>query len=88
VRDLGGRYERSFVAHAPRGSVGFVTVLVDGTPLDAHPRVSFVPSRAEAGGALRPGGGCDFAAPPRVASIVTSLFVFFLGVQLLRRRRS
>jgi hypothetical protein len=88
VRDLGGRYERTFVAHAPRGTVGVVDALVDGTSLAAHPRVTFVPSRTEVGGALQPGGGCDFAGGGRVASLATALFVFFCGVQLLRRRRS
>ena len=56
-----GRYERAFVAHAPRGAVGEVAVTVDGVPLDAHPRVAFVPSRAEIGGALVAGGGCSAA---------------------------
>jgi subtilisin family serine protease len=87
VVDRGGRYERVFVAHAPRGAVGIVSVLVDGIALTTQPRVYFVPSRAEAGGDLRPGGGCAVGrgAP---ATAVSWALVLVVAVGLLRRRRS
>ena len=65
VVDIGsGRYERSFVAHAPRGATGVATAIVDGVTLAEQPRVFFVVGRNEIGGALRPGGGCDLGGTP------------------------
>jgi MYXO-CTERM domain-containing protein len=86
VVDRGGRYERVFVAHAARGVRGDVTVTVDGVALAAHPVVWFVPSRAEAGGALTPGGGC--AVAPGGPLPVLGLGAALVLLALLRRRRS
>ena len=84
VSDRAGRYERSFVAHAPRGATGIVRVTVDGVPLAAQPRVFFVPSRAEVGGDLTPGAGCAFG---RGVPGVTAALLFVLAVLIASRLR-
>jgi len=86
VRDLGaGRYERSFVAHAPRGSSAEVSATVDAVALAARPVVWFVRSRAEIGGNLVAGNGCSLAARSVGApgNAIAVCLVFLLG---LRRR--
>ena len=56
----GGRYERTFAAHAPRGTTAVVSVTVDGVPLAAHPSIYIVDARAEIGAPFTAGGGCAF----------------------------
>lgn len=68
VVDLGsGRYERTFAAHAPRGTTAVVRATVDGVALDAHPSIYIVNARSEIGAPFAAGGGCAIgpaAAPP------------------------
>ena len=62
VVDLGsGRYERTFAAHAPRGTTAVVRVTVDGVVLAAHPSIYVVDSRSEIGTPFA-AGGCAVAA--------------------------
>jgi len=85
VRDLGaGRYERSFVAHAPRGTSAEVSATVDGVALADRPIVWFVRSRAEIGGDLVAGNGCGVGGRSRASgNAVAVIAVLLLG---LRRR--
>jgi hypothetical protein len=63
VVDVGsGRYERTFVAHAPRGTIATVSATVDGVTLAAHPSIYMVNTRAEIGAPFAAGGGCSL--PP------------------------
>ena len=63
VVDVGsGRYERTFAAHAPRGTIATVSATVDGVPLSAHPSIYIVNTRAEIGAPFAAGGGCSL--PP------------------------
>lgn len=88
VVDIGsGRYERSFVAHAPRGQTGIGTVVVDGVTLAQQSRVFFVVGRNEIGGALRPGGACDLGATPG-ANLFPWPAVVGLALWLMLTRRS
>ncbi len=65
VVDVGsGRYERTFAAHAPRGTTAVVTVTVDGVALAAHPAIYIVDARSEIGAPFAAGGGCALAATP------------------------
>ena len=62
VVDVGsGRYERTFAAHAPRGTVAAVSAVVDGVALAAHPSIYIVNARAEIGAPFAAGGGCSVA---------------------------
>ncbi|MCU1282606.1 MAG: hypothetical protein JWM53_6152, partial [bacterium] len=62
VVDAGsGRYERTFAAHAPRGTVATVSAIVDGVMLAAHPSIYIVNARAEIGAPFAAGGGCSLA---------------------------
>ena len=59
VVDLGfGRYERTFAAHAPRGTAAVVTAVVDGVTLSTHPAIHIVNARSEIGAPFAAGGGC------------------------------
>jgi hypothetical protein len=76
VVDAGaGRYERTFVAHAPLGSVGVVTATVDGVVLSTQPQVFFARSRADVGGNFVGGGGCAFEGgnPASAFSVLVAL---------------
>jgi len=60
VSDAGaGRYERTFAAHASRGTVASIAVTVDGVALDAHPSIFFVVDRSEIGRPFTAAGGCS-----------------------------
>lgn len=86
VRDLGaGRYERSFVAHAQRGTSAVVHVTVDGTELVEQPTLWFVRSRAEVGGNLVGAGGCNVGGGSDGA--VVGLLLFALHQATRRRLR-
>ena len=62
VTDLGsGRYERTFAAHAPRGTTATVKAIVDGVVLAAHPSIYIVNARADIGSPFAAGGGCSLA---------------------------
>lgn len=90
VSDAGfGRYERDFLAHAPRGAVGTVTAVVDGVTLTARPRVFFVADRSEIGrvagvGGCATGGG---GANARSAKLVALALALLLGAWLRNSRR-
>ena len=85
-----GRYERTFVGHAPRGATGVISATVDGVALQQHPVVYFVVARDEIGSALTAGGGCAMGASQPVPLGVLVLLVFAVGAWLGRRlpRRS
>jgi subtilisin family serine protease len=85
VVDVGqGRYERTFVAHAPRGAVATVTVRVDGVALSAHPSVYFVRDRSEIGQPFRAGGGCVVGG----SSALGEGFALTLALGLVLARRN
>ena len=84
MRDIGaGRYERTFVAHAQRGTSAVVRATVDGTQLVEQPTLWFVRSRVEVGGNLRAAGGCAVGGGPDG----TFLALCFLAMQQATRRR-
>jgi subtilisin family serine protease len=90
VIDLGGgRYERTFAAHAARGSVAVVSATVDGIALAAHPSIYIVTSRADIGGDFTAGGGCSLtrttAAPTGLGGIL--LLLALCRATKSRRRR-
>jgi subtilisin family serine protease len=83
VRDLkGGRYERTFAAHASAGQVGEAQVTVDGVGLDRHPTVFFVADRVQVGRPFAAGGGC---AAPGPSPHSGPALVLLLALALLRR---
>jgi subtilisin family serine protease len=87
VIDAGsGRYERTFVADAPRGTVAVISASVDGVTLTHQPRVYFVLSRAEIGQPFAAGGGCSFA-PTTTIPIGAIGFALFVAAIKSRRRR-
>ena len=80
VIDVGaGRYERSFVAHAPRGAIGEVIATVDDTPLAAHPRVFYARARTEIGGDLTAGGGCDVGGGGGAGLALVAMIMMYLS---------
>jgi len=88
----GGRYERTFAAHGPRGATAVVSVTVDGIALAAHPEIHIVNARAEIGGAFAAGGGCS-TAPTAGPALTTGLFFALvaaaaLGATARRPRKS
>jgi subtilisin family serine protease len=84
VVDTGwGRYERTFVAHATRGSTGAIFAVVDGVDLEAHPEVHFVASRAEVG---RQSAGCGVSRG--VAADGLPVLVFAAALLLWKTRGS
>jgi hypothetical protein len=92
VVDVGsGRYERTFAAHAPRGTTAVVRVTVDGVTLAAQPSIHIVDARAEIGGAFAAGGGCSAAPVARPALTAGVLLAFVaalgLGATIARWRR-
>ena len=85
VVDTGfGRYERTFAAHAPRGTTATITAVVDGVTLDAHPSVFFVDARADIGAPFAAAGGCALArsAPPLGALL---LLIVTVGLAFLTK---
>ena len=65
VVDVGsGRYQRTFAAHAPRGTVATIDAVVDGIALAAHPSIFMVNARSEIGAPLVAGGGCALSGAP------------------------
>jgi hypothetical protein len=91
VVDVGsGRYERTFAAHAPRGSTAIVRVLVDGVALAAHPAIHFVDARSEIGAPFAAGGGCaitDTPAPASAAVLSALAALGWAGSRLRRKSR-
>lgn len=88
VIDTGfGRYERTFAAHASRGSHATISVVVDGVALDAHPSVFFVDARADIGAPFAAGGGCSLSrtAPPLVPILLVAAAAL-LAAKKSRRR--
>ena len=86
VRDVGqGRYERTFVAHAQRGTSAVVRTSVDGTELAEQPTLWFVRSRVEIGGNLVGAGGCDIVSGGTRGNLFALCFLglCFLGLCLL-----
>ncbi len=81
--DDGGRYERSFIAHAALGAEGVTSVMVDGIPLTTHRSVFFVPDRRDVGHHFEASGGCALA--PHPAETSNWGWVVFLFAILLRR---
>ena len=89
VVDTGfGRYERTFVAHAPRGTTATITAVVDGVTLDAHPSVYFVDARADIGAPFAAAGGCTLArsAPPLGPLLLLAAAIALAAVTKSRRR--
>jgi hypothetical protein len=90
VIDTGhGRYERTFAAHAPRGTTAVVSAVVDGVPLSARRSLFIVESRADIGGAFVAGGGCALAgrgAAP--AGLLVVALAWLLWRVTKSRRRS
>jgi subtilisin family serine protease len=88
VVDLGlGRYERSFIAHAPRGSTATISATVDGIALASHPAVYIVESRADIGSPFAAGGGCSLGPGAATQSPLTSLAAALLALFLRKSRR-
>lgn len=88
VVDTGvGRYERTFVAHAPRGAAAVVSAVVDGVPLAAHPTFYIVDARADIGGAFAAGGGCTLARTTVAPTGTLLLAALLVAVRNSRRRR-
>ena len=92
VRDIGaGRYERTFVAHAQRGTSAVVRTTVDGATLVEQPTLWFVRSRVEVGGNLRAAGGCAIDAGAGAGAGGgpggTFLAICLLALQQATRRR-
>ncbi len=90
VVDLGsGRYERTFAAHAPRGTVATVQATVDGIPLAAHPTIYMVTSRADIGSPFAAGGGCALAqtSPESPATPLAALAALALLRAVARKSR-
>ena len=83
----GGRYERTFAAHAPRGTTALVTATVDGVTLAAHPSIHIVNARAEVGGAFAAGGGCSMS-PASPAPLLAFAGLFAIGAFAAIRRKS
>ena len=84
VRDIGaGRYERTFVAHAQRGTSAVVHTIVDGTTLVEQPTLWFVRSRVEIGGHLQGAGGCEIGGGNDGSFLAMLLF----ALQQATRRR-
>ena len=82
VVDIGsGRYERTFAAHAPRGTVAAVTAIVDGITLAAHPSIYIVNARAEIGAPFSAGGGCSL--PPSTGASRSFIFCFAAVIGLV-----
>ena len=93
VVDIGsGRYERTFAAHAPRGTVAAVSAVVDGVALAAHPSIYIVNARAEIGAPFAAGGGCSLdggRSQGSAASALTfgaALLALFFAARTLRRK--
>jgi subtilisin family serine protease len=89
VVDTGyGRYERTFAAHAPLGTIAVVSAAVDGVPLASHRSIFFVESRADIGGAFVARGGCSLAgrtAVPAGRTAVPAGALLVAGALLLWR---
>jgi uncharacterized protein (TIGR03382 family) len=85
-----GRYERSFAATAPRGTVATAEATVDGVALSAQPKVWFVVDRSEIGQPFAVRGGCDQSARPLRSGALSAplvLVVLVLGFAVVGRRR-
>jgi subtilisin family serine protease len=93
VVDTGwGRYERTFAAHAPRGSVARISVTADGVALAAHPAVYIAADRSEIGANFVARGGCATTPSPGRTSrtswpLVLAALVIGLGFARNSRRR-
>jgi subtilisin family serine protease len=89
VVDTGyGRYERTFAAHAARGTTAIVSATVDGVPLAAHRSFFIVDSRADIGGAFVAGGGCSLARPtsaPTGTGLISALVAVWWMIKSRRR---
>ena len=93
VVDIGsGRYERTFAAHAPRGTVAVASAVVDGVALAAHPTIYMVNARAEIGAPFTAGGGCAFApsspafpGPSTAAALALALLVALAALVISAR---
>jgi uncharacterized protein (TIGR03382 family) len=90
VVDAGwGRYERTFVAAAPRGTVAEVQVTVNGVALASRPHIFVVEDRSEIGRPFRAAGGCQTTprAPAAAALTVAALALALLVQRKFARRR-
>ncbi len=89
VVDIGsGRYERTFAAHAPRGTTAQVSVTVDGVALAAHPSIYIVNARSEIGAPFVAGGGCAIGPAPGDSGLLAGpLFAMALLVARRKSRR-
>jgi subtilisin family serine protease len=89
VVDAGwGRYERTFVASAPRGTFATVTATVDGVTLTAAPVVWFAADRSEIGHPFAAGGGCALGGPGSRVGVLLLLVAVALLARNSRRRRA
>lgn len=89
VVDVGsGRYERTFAAHAPRGTTAVVTVTVDGVALAAHPAIYIVNARSEIGSPFAAGGGCATAGDARHPAAALVLILAVTAALVAGRRKS
>ena len=93
VVDVGsGRYERTFAAHAPRGTTAVLRVTVDGVVLAAQPAFHIVPSRSEIGAPFAAGGCAIATATPATSSrrmllaLLAALAAATAGVAASRRK--
>jgi len=87
VVDTGwGRYERTFVAHAPRGTSAVISATVDGVPLAAQPIVYFAADRSEIGQPFVAGGGCAVSARPVGGVALLAIAALLLAGNSRRRR--
>jgi subtilisin family serine protease len=87
VVDTGdGRYERSFAAHAARGTVATISAVVDGVSLSSHPSVYFVFSRAEIGQQFVARGGCSFSPGATIPAGTLLLLALLLVTHAVRSR--
>ncbi|HEY2748518.1 MAG TPA: S8 family serine peptidase, partial [Polyangia bacterium] len=90
VVDAGsGRYERTFAAHAPRGTTAVVSVTVDGVALAAHPVIYIVDARSEIGAPFVAGGGCAIGSTQADRGLLAGalLALGLLALALLAARR-
>jgi subtilisin family serine protease len=88
VVDTGwGRYERTFVAHAPRGTAAHVTVTVDEVALAAQPTIYFVVDRSEIGQPFVAGGGCELDRRPSDGLALAGVAVLLGLAWMVRKSR-
>jgi subtilisin family serine protease len=87
VVDVGwGRYERTFAAHAPRGTAARVTAVADGIELATHPTFYIAADRTEIGNNFVAAGGCS-ASPGVPVSTAILVVAAILLARYSRRRR-